>query len=496
MSKPRTYGGWRPRKGFGVGFLTELQTAVLAGCIGMPLALWIATTSFGLPMVIMPIAVGVAALTAALTLIPNRTHGTSLAGALALFLRTATARRHRWMDWEREVFTRHPRGRELPGVLAPLMPLSTQDGLGQPYGLLWCRRTGRMTAAIELAPVGLALADQDRADAWIGNWAAWKAALGYEPMVEWISVVVESAPSAATTISDYLTTNLAPDAPTIARETLLEVADAHRGTTAEISVRLNLHLQPNRARPQPRTDADRVAEVSRVCGALEADLPLCGVASLGRASAAHFALWLRGAYDPASRSELPRLREEEHLLAWREAGPVTARTHYDHYWHDSGWSVSWALEALPNQLVTSTILAPLTAPGRYHRRVSVNYQAFPADAAADAVGREAAGTTFRRRLRRRRGLDDTARHRLDEARANQAADEEAHGAGVGLWTLYVTTTVTDPDHLPDAVADVESRARAAKLQLRRCWGWQHVGFAASLGLIYPSELRRRDRRAR
>jgi hypothetical protein len=418
-------------------------------------------------------------------------------GALVIWVRTGTASRKRWNEWETGVFTTHARKNELPGVLAPIVPLSTKDGLGQPYGLLWDRRTGRLTASVRVAPVGTVLADQERTDLWIGSFASWQASLGYQPTIEWVSIVVESAPSSGTELADYVADRLDPAAPLVARETMTEVAESHRGSTADISVRVNLTFQPQRARPVPKDDSERVAEVSRAMAGIEGDLPLCGVASLGRATAAHWTHWLRSAYDPHARGEVGRLSDQNHLLAWADAGPVAAEALKDHLWHDSGWSVSWAMSGLPNQNVTSNILAPLVTPGRYHRRVAITYQPYPADQAGDVVQREASGSTFRRELRRRRKVDDTARDRADEARARQAAEEEAAGAGVGLWALYVTTTVEDPRVLPDAIADVEARARNAKLRLRRCWGWQHVGFVASLGAgIYPPELSRRGRWAR
>ena len=58
--------------------------------------------------------------------------------------------------------------------------------------------------------------------------------------------------------------------------------------------------------------------------------------------------------------------------------------------------------------------------------------------------------------------------------------EEALGAGVGLASLYVTVTVTDEHDLGAAVADVESRAEAAKVRLRRLWAGQAAGFATTL----------------
>lgn len=497
MSNTRMYGGWRARRGYGVGKLTEAQTLATAACVFAPLGVWVLVTTLGLPMLVMAVAVACAVVAAAATLIPHRGHGTSLGGALLIGLRTRTARRKGWTEWESGVFTRHPRVHELPGVLAPLVPLSTKDGLGQPYGLLWDRRTGRLTASVRAAPVGTVLADQDRTDLWIGSFAAWQAALGYEPTIDWVAIVVESAPSSGTELADYVSDRLSPNAPRIARDTMIEVAESHRGATADISVRVSMTFQPQRARPAPKDDAERVAEVSRAMTGLERDLPLCGVATLGRATAATWTHWLRSAYDPHARGELGRLSEQNHLLAWADAGPMRAEAQVDHYWHDSGWSVSWAMSGLPHQNVTSNVLAPLVTPGRYHRRVCITYQPFPADQAGELVAREASGSSFRRQLRRRRGVDDTARDRADEARAVQAAEEEARGAGVGLWAMYVTTTVDDPRTLPDAIADVESRARNAKLRLRRCWGWQHAGFAASLGAgIYPPELAKRGRWAR
>jgi hypothetical protein len=497
MSETRLSGGWRPRRGFGVGKLTEAQTGVMAGCVFLPLAVWVVITTFGLPLLVLPVVIAAAVLVALLTLTPHRTHGTSLGGAVVIWTRTRTARRKGWNGWQSGVFTAHARRHELPGVLSPIVPLAAQDGLGQPFGLLWDRRTGRLTASVRVAPVGTVLADQDRTDLWIGSFAAWQAALGYEPTIEWVAIVIESAPSSGTALADYVADRLDPHAPPIAREVMTQVAESHRGATADISSRVTFTFQPQRARPVPQDDAERVAEVSRALAGLEGDLPLCGVASLGRATAAQWTHWLRSAYDPRSRGELARLSEAGYLLAWADAGPVQAESLVDHYWHDSGWSVSWAMAGLPNQAVTSNVLAPLVTPGRYHRRVCITYQPFPADQAGDIVTREASGSSFRRQVRRRRGVDDTARDRADESRAIQAAEEEAAGAGVGLWAMYVTTTVEDPRTLPDAVADVESRARNAKLRLRRCWGWQHAGFAASLGAgINPAELTKRGRWAR
>lgn len=87
--------------------------------------------------------------------------------------------------------------------------------------------------------------------------------------------------------------------------------------------------------------------------------------------------------------------------------------------------------------------------------------------------------------------DETQRDRDDRERALQSAREEAEGAGVGRFTVYVTTTVTNPADLPAAIADVEQRAGQAKLRLRRLRGSHAAGFAAALGVgVNPAETAR------
>jgi hypothetical protein len=123
--------------------------------------------------------------------------------------------------------------------------------------------------------------------------------------------------------------------------------------------------------------------------------------------------------------------------------------------------------------------------------VTWTYLPYPADAAAAHAEREVSAGQVRRGLAQRTRRDESSRDRDDRERAEQAAREEAEGAGLGRFTLYVTTTVTDPELVGAAVADVEQRAAAARLRLRRLWGSQAAGFAATLGLgIDPVALAR------
>jgi hypothetical protein len=89
-------------------------------------------------------------------------------------------------------------------------------------------------------------------------------------------------------------------------------------------------------------------------------------------------------------------------------------------------------------------------------------------------------SAFREAYRRAQRRDESARDLADRAQAQRAAAEEAQGAGVVLVSMYVTTTVLAEGRLGEAVADVETRADQCTIRLRRLYGGQAAGFAATL----------------
>ncbi len=110
-----------------------------------------------------------------------------------------------------------------------------------------------------------------------------------------------------------------------------------------------------------------------------------------------------------------------------------------------------------------------------------------ASAAAATLDSEVRAADFRREYSRRTRRDMTARDAHDHARARQAADEEARGAGVTLLGLYVTVTVTDPGLLSRAAADTEASAETSKIRLQRLYRSQAAAFTATLpcGVCLP-----------
>jgi hypothetical protein len=179
-------------------------------------------------------------------------------------------------------------------------------------------------------------------------------------------------------------------------------------------------------------------------------------------------------------------------LGWADAGPIGAEEFPDHYRHDSGVSVIWAWHEAPRQNVTADVLAPMLAPGPYAKRVTLQYRPFPAAAATRALEAEVNAAAFRAHYRHRTGRDETARDAHDQARARQAANEEAAGSGVCLISLYATITVRSASDLPRATAWMEAAADSSRIRLRRMTYSQAAAFTVTLPCgICPVDLSRR-----
>jgi hypothetical protein len=491
QAAPRTYGGWRRRRPMGLLGLGPAGTLALLGAIVAVLAT--VTLSPRAALYVAPPVLAGAALSLA------RIQGIPLATAALIRVRWWRAAARDWTSYRAGIVTACPRAWQLPGVLAPTMLVSAEDGYGGRYGLVWDRHTGHLTATVRVTPASAWLADRADADTWVANWGAWLASLGYIPAVRWVSVTVDTAPEPGTTLADAVAAAASPDAPAAARQILAAVAAAAPQAAADTATRVSVTFDPKTDPARPADLAAAAAAVSRCLPGLTAALGTCGVAVDGLASPADLAGTVRAAFDPAARGEISRLlaagragRTPGEALSWLDAGPVGAEELADAYQHDSGLSVTWAWHEAPRQNVSAGVLARLASPGPFPKRLTLQYRPFPAAAATRAMEQEVNAAAFRDAARRRTRRDQTARDSYDQARAAQAAAEEAQGAGVVLIGLYVTVTVTDAADLPRAVAVTEAAAEASRIRLRRMYNSQAAGFAATLPCgICPPELSRR-----
>jgi len=420
--------------------------------------------------------------------------GRSVASVLLARIRWWWSNLRGYTRYRAGIVVDHPRAFQLPGVLAPLTLLSAEDGYGGRYGVIWDRRTGFLTATLSVIPASPWLADRAESDAWVASWGGWLASLGHLPAVRWVTVTVETAPSPGASLSDAVASSLDPDAPQEARDIMGQLVASAPAASAEVDTRVSVTFDPKRTQAKDLTQA--VAELGRILDSLAGRLGGCGVSVTRRMSAAQLAGTIRTAFDPRSRAEVARVLsrpDSSELLGWADAGPVHATEHPNEYEHDGGTSVTWAWQEPPRQNVHSDILTRLVAPGPYPKRVTLQYRALDSSTASRTLQNEVNAAAFRSQVKQRTGRDETAHDAWDAARARQAAAEEAAGAGLCLVSLYATVTVTDPEQLPHAIADVESASDSSKTRLRVLWGSQAAGFATTLPCgICPTDLTRRS----
>jgi hypothetical protein len=482
----RTYGGWRQQRGIGLwglspaGTLTALL-AVLA--LVLLAAVDVTVLAYAAPPIMAAAGFGLV-----------RIGGEPLAAR--------SARRLRWWHAARRGYTTYRADAvseiapSLPGVLAPMALLSADDGFGRRYGIVWDRRTGFLTSTLRVVPISTWLASRTDADSWVAGWGNWLASLGHQPMVRWVTVVVDTAPEPGSALAEAIAAASDPASPAAARQIMWQLAATAPAATADVDTRVSLTLDPQAASPRPRSLTDAVAEAGVAVARLEPSLGSCGVVVSGRLTAVEIAGIVRTGFDPAARGEVARALAVPGTgdLSWAEAGPVGARERPGHYEHDSGISATWAWRDAPRQLVTADVLARLVAPGPYPKRVTLQYRPLAAAEATRVLETEVNAASFRAQYRRRTGRDETARDAHDQVSARQAAAEEAAGAGVCRMSLYVTVTVERFEDLPRAAAWVAAAADSSKIRLRGMAWSQAAGFATGLPCgICPPELARRVR---
>src|SRR4051794_8160899 len=241
----RLYGNWRRARGFGIGQLGTGQTLTVFGVVIAPI----------LAAYVSPRAALVLGLLGAVVvmLVAVRIGGSTAAEIILRRARFTHARSRGYTEWSGGVLTEHPRKADLPGPMGPMVPLDTDDGRGGRQALILDRRTGMITAVFRVSPVGLDLADRAQADAWVASWGAWLADLGYQPLVRWVAVTVDTAPTGGSMVRDYVARRSDPHAPPpAAQEVMAQLVAATPATGADVDTRVSITFDPNRATPRPK----------------------------------------------------------------------------------------------------------------------------------------------------------------------------------------------------------------------------------------------------
>lgn len=476
MSTP-LYGGWRRVRSLGIAGLDGRQTLLLALAVAAPLilalfqglvtALWLVPFS------------AVLAVAAALSI-----RGVWVVDLALAWLRFNAARMRGQTAYRAQMWAPYPRRWDLPGVLAPTRLLDLDDPGRGTVGIIWNQRGGLMSATYLLSPTGALLADQGTVNYQVGAWGQTLAALADDTAVSHAAVTIDLTPALGTHLPQHVAARTDPSSPELARQVMGEVVAAAPSTTTRIRARLTLSVDPTKT--SARDVDSSVAETLRSLGGLS--LSAAGVDVLRRASADDLAQIVRTAFDPAAEEVTdPALWSH---LDWPDVGPVAAQEEWSYYAHDGVFSATWCLVEAPRQYVTHDVLLPLLLPGPYSRRLTLLYRTLSREEAGTVLKREQDAATARRIYHHKTGRDASARDEADAERAERAAAEEAQGAGLTEFSLFVTTTCASFEELEEAKRHIVQAASQSRLRLRPCWGGQGAAFAVGLGVagLYPPDL--------
>jgi hypothetical protein len=468
MTERPTYGNWRLPARPGIGPLGLIGTMLLLG--GMILAMLTALVSW-------VAAIGVASCAAALT-VPLTIRTTDGRHGFAVI-----ASRAGW-TWRRVCGqTAHLSGPLTgsrftpPGLLAHAEVLEGRDAYARPFGVIRDTGVNTFTVVLECDPDGGALVDGEQVDAWVACWGGWLAELAHEPGLAGAAVIVETAPDPGTRLAAEVLPRLAPGAPEAARAVLTEITDSYPAASSDTRTYVTLTYRPT----SKGRAADTVTNLAIRIPALAAGLSASGGGPVQLVPPHQIAEAVRVAYDPSAAPTVLQTRTETGTanLEWADAGPVIARETADAYFHENAVSRSWVACEAPRGTVRSSVLRALLEPSPRitRKRIAVLYR--PVDPASAARIVEADRRTAHFMAASSTGLVHARASSAIRA-AEQAAAEEAAGAGLTEFAIVVTATAESEAGLRAADAEIGNLAAASRLRLRVARGQQAAAFATGL----------------
>ena len=481
----RTYGNWRRPRSTGIGGLALLPTA----------ALFVLLAVVGVTMPLDPL-LGLAVLAVgAVLLAPLALHdryGRHLGTLLHARAAYAAGYLRGHHMYRSGILSRVPDGKcLLPGLAMATDMYEAADGLGRSFGMLHYREVDHYAAVLQTNAQGATLVDQEDVDTWVANWGAFTRQMGAEANLIGMQVVVEVAPDSGERLHGELVAQRSPRASAFAQQVMQAVDDTYPMASPRLSTYLVLVWDGGSIRGK-RQPAEMAIHIGQRLPGISRLLASTGAGTSGPVSATGIAEIVRTAYEPAIAPMIDRARAEhqDSGLTWAQAGPAAHVAGAKAYWHDGNRSVSWMMGEAPRGEVYSDVLQPLLEahPDIDRKRVALVYRPHsPAESAslADRDYRAAKSRIFNSR-----GGQAHAEAEFDAAA--QSRREEARGAGMTLFGLVVTATVSaqgpDPDLAQEAAeVAVDNLSAPSRIALRRSWGCQAGAFAAALpiGAILP-----------
>jgi len=399
-----------------------------------------------------------------------------------------------------------PAPMDLPGVLAPVRILEAETGTGGAMAVLHHPHERTWTAVARIDFPGIGLADAARREAQVAGWGRLLAGLCVEgyPIVR-VQALQRTVPDHGAALTSWHAAHLAADAPAQATAVTTELLATALPAAVRREAYLAFTLDERRAvtgiRAAGGGEAGACAVLARHVRSLAAAVGDAELAVTGWLAPRELAEVIRTGFDPDSAPTLARRQAHEaaarmagyphtELAAGVDpglAGPVAASPSWGSYQHDSAVSAAYLVYDWPRSEVFATALFPLLGDGAARRALSVYFQPLSPRDAERRVLTERTQRDVAIRMRQKTGQVVPEHERAALRRADAQDADRAAGHGLVRFTGYVSVTVPDASELADAVTALEADAAAARIEIRRMWGAQDVGFAlaalpAGLGL--------------
>ncbi len=507
MSGVQTYQGWKRDRGGSLALGLSVPRGLLVAASIVLVAYTVAYGAWSALPVVLPLAAVM--VTAAWLRVQGVTVG-EWVSRMVRFQR-AKARRETWYAgaaWQPAADPMDPTGLprvELPGILAPLRFLEEERGAGTPVAIVHHPYEQTYSLVVQIEFPGLALADAASAARRVGSWGGLLAGWCEEGKpVSRVGLYQRYLPEDGAELVQWTAAYSSPSAPALATQTASALLGGQQVWQSRHEAYLSISLSVPRARSAIRAagggDTAAAAVLMREVGAATDRMRSAGIEIRRWLGVRDLAEVIRTAFDPHAAAPLSAHRAAATDPRWDGtapgvdlalAGPAATETKLGSYHHDGGYSVTYQVYEWPKSPIAAGGLAPvLRSTATARRAVAMVYEPLPPSQAERAVLGDITRTSFSVSVRQRTGgiVRTSERIALEDAQRQEA--EAALGHGLVKFAGYLTVTVTDPDRLDEACAELEADAsgQGCRLVLRRMWMAQDAGFALTLplGLGLPS----------
>ena len=349
---------------------------------------------------------------------------------------------------------------------------------------------GTWTGAIAIRGAAFPLASLEEKSQRLAGWGAVLDSLAHDSsFVHRIQTIERTAPADADELHDYLRERATLPADSQAVRSYLDLIGDAQPATQRHETLVVLTVGGRAARraikKAGRGDADACQVLVDELRSLASLLAQAGLELEGALPPRLYAATIRTAFDPDARHQIVRgaaATVHDEGLGSADLWPTATDVDWGAYRTDGVWHATYWIAEWPRMEVGADFLAPLLLHTRAARTVSLVFEPIEDERATREVNRAIVADVTDEHERTKRGFVTTperdAQHRTTLRRARELAD----GHGDYRYSAYVTVTAHDLDALRSACAEVERKARQAKLRLRRMYGQQDLAFTYTLPL--------------